>query len=71
MKRSSLSRRDFLKHSALGAGAAVSVDAATDVSSRQDGDSQEEGPADFHHVRLNVTDPERTRRFYQRMFGTV
>ena len=28
MKRSSLSRRDFLKHSALGAGAAVSVDAA-------------------------------------------
>ena len=71
MKRSSLSRRDFFKHSALGAGAAVSVDAATAGNSCQDGDSQEEGPADFHHVRLNVTDPDRTRRFYQRMFGAL
>ncbi len=28
-------------------------------------------PAHFHHVRLNVTDVERTRAFYQRVFGAV
>ena len=28
-------------------------------------------PAHFHHVRLNVTDVDRTRQFYQRVFGAV
>jgi catechol 2,3-dioxygenase-like lactoylglutathione lyase family enzyme len=28
-------------------------------------------PAHFHHVRLNVTDVDRTRQFYRRVFGAV
>src|SRR5579864_165455 len=28
-------------------------------------------PAHFHHVRLNVRDVEKSKKFYQRMFGAV
>lgn len=62
---SALSRRDFLKGSALGAGTMGLPRPAPAVR------SQQPERAHFHHVRLNVTDPERSRRFYQTMFGVV
>ena len=33
--------------------------------------AQEVEPARFHHIHLNVTDPERTLEFYQRIFGAM
>jgi catechol 2,3-dioxygenase-like lactoylglutathione lyase family enzyme len=35
------------------------------------GDQQPVEPARFHHVLLNVTDPERSIRFYRRVFGAL
>lgn len=33
--------------------------------------AQDVEPARFHHLHLNVTDPERTLEFYQRIFGAM
>ena len=70
MKTSSLSRRDFLKQSAVGTGLASAAVGAS-AQDRAGSASEETEAAHFHHVRLNVTDPERTRRFYQTMFGAL
>jgi len=64
-----VSRRDFLKNSAVGAG--VSAAALTAESQAATQTSDDLGPAHFHHVHLNVTDPERTLKFYEFMFGAV
>lgn len=67
---SEVSRRGFLKTSTVGAGvAAATFRAETQAASAQPNAGT--GRAHFHHVHLNVTDPEKTRRFYEFMFGAV
>ena len=68
-----VSRRDFLRTSAVGVGvAAVAGERAqsTMAKTTTSADEQRES-AHFHHVHLNVTDPRETLRFYQFMFGAI
>lgn len=66
----SVSRREFLKNSTVGAGltaAGLGTESQGAVKTPQ----TEVGPAHFHHVHLNVTDPDESLRFYEFMFGAV
>ena len=68
-----VSRRDFLKTSAAGAGVASVASGSPRVAMAQSKAPAEEvqEPAHFHHVHLNVADPRKSLRFYQFMFGAT
>lgn len=66
-----VSRRSFLSKSAAGAGAAA-VGHATAIAAQPVGrDADTQRSAHFHHVRLNVTDAQKSLEFYQFMFGAT
>ena len=71
--KAQVSRRRFISTSTLGVGVGAGVGVqATETTAAQNTPSRDDGePAHFHHVHLNVTDPRRTRRFYQFMFGAT
>ncbi len=68
-----VSRRDFLRTSAIGVSAAAVASQSTRAAATQQTVSKnpETEPAHFHHVHLNVTEPRETLRFYQFMFGAI
>lgn len=70
---SPVSRRTFLQTSAMGVGAAsIAASPAPAAAARAQGAAPRgEERAHFHHVRLNVTDPRESMRFYQFMFGAT
>jgi catechol 2,3-dioxygenase-like lactoylglutathione lyase family enzyme len=68
-----VSRRDFLKTSAAGAGVAAAGGGSTPaaMAESQPPAGGERESAHFHHVHLNVTDPEKSLWFYPFMFGAT
>ncbi len=68
-----VSRRSFIRNSSLGVGAVAVAGGRSEAARAAPAAAADDGdqPAHFHHVHLNVTDPRRTRRFYQFMFGAV
>lgn len=73
MTHNPVSRRSFFKTSTIGVGAAAAAGhqsrSLTAATQSPAGDNNE--PAHFHHVHLNVADPRKTRRFYEFMFGAT
>jgi catechol 2,3-dioxygenase-like lactoylglutathione lyase family enzyme len=68
-----VSRRRFIRNSSIGVGAAAITGSRTELIGAAPvlRDEDSDPSAHFHHVHLNVTDPRRTRRFYEFVFGAV
>lgn len=66
-----LSRRRFLHTTAAGTTLAATAAAQPQTAAAQSATDDADDRAHFHHVHLNVTDPRRTLRYYQFMYGAT